>query len=162
MTQPTDLQDKEAWCEFGESLEREFLEGCWISGASVARNLEKKWNKYTFDCTLTVPADVKHVGTEFRTAYRYGVDPKWAVTLNNKDVKRYAEKYPGIVIIFNVQHKLYQGVHFAPLSQIKKIIESGAVKTHFYLQRQGDLKNASHSWVLDIRWFPRSDGTLIK
>lgn len=158
---PDSTENKDEWCALGESLERVFLERCWRGGIGVSRNPDKVNNAYTFDAMLTLPCDIKTVSTPFHTAHRYGVPAKYAVTLNGKDIARYAEKYPNIVIVFDVAHDLYQGVHLAPLSRVIEKIDQGAVQAHYYQRRVNDERNAKYSFVLDVRWFPTTDGKMI-
>ena len=149
-----DNQDKQSWCYAGEGAEYSFLSKMLTGRLSVMANPEKSSNKFTHDFYLVMPCDLKTIRTRFRTADRYGIDPFSAITLNKKDVDRYSELYPHIVIIFDVDYGDYKRLCYAPLRQIKKAISSGHAKLHTYKERINDTQgNAKESYVIDSRWF---------
>jgi hypothetical protein len=49
-------------------------------------------------------ADLKTIRTRFKTADRYGLDSKTALTIYKKDVDRYSEKYPNIIGILDIDY----------------------------------------------------------
>ncbi len=144
-------QDKEFWCSAGAAQEERFASPV-RGGCVLLMNPAKAENKYTHDLYMMMPADLKTVRTKFRTADKYGVDPDTAVTLNKKDVDRYSEKYPNIVIIFDIDFGTYKSIRYASLRAIQKWVEIGRAKLHKYLQRDGDKVNATESYVLDSQW----------
>lgn len=151
--QPTNNEDKLKWCEYGEETEKSFLNTFSNDQVMVEINPEKSTNKFTHDFIITLPADLKTVRTRFRTASRYGIPPMSAITLNRKDVDRYSELYPNIIIIFDVDYGDYKKTCYATLSSIKNIIGAGKAKLHYYQNRINDSKNAQCSYVLDAEWF---------
>ena len=150
-------EDKSAWCELGDEQEKAFLIKAFEAGLIVFRNPSKLEDKYAHDMFLGFPCDLKTVRTSFRTADRYGIDPRYAVTLNEKDVDRYSQKYPHIVILFDIKFENgYEGLHYAALDRILAAIKRGIIKRHEYLARVNDTQgNAKASYVLDARWMPR-------
>ena len=81
--------------------------------------------------------------------------PKYAISLNRKDVERYNKLYPNIVIVFDIEMSGYSGVHWADLHRINTLIRKGMAKEHSYKDRVDDNKgNAKSSYVFDCRWFP--------
>lgn len=152
---PENNEDKESWCAYGEELELEFLINSFNSGLAVYRNPEKSCNKYANDVFLVVPSDLKSVRTPFRTADRYGIDPRYAITINEKDLNRYSEKHPMMLIVININHELYRGTHIAQLGHLIKASQTGKAARHEYQARVNDTHgNAKCSFVYDCRWFP--------
>jgi hypothetical protein len=153
---PANNEDKHAWYAYGEQLEREFLASTWDTGISVYRNPDKHTNVWAHDMYAVFPADLKSIRTPFRTAQKYNFDPKYAITLNDKDIKNYSNKAPTIQIFFDIQYEDYQGLHVAPLGYVLSFIEGGHSKYHEYLNRKTDTSgNAKGSWLFDCRWFPK-------
>ena len=123
-------------------------------GCSLASNPARDENKYAHDALLLMPADIKTIATEFRTADRYGIDPARAITLNQKDVRRYESEYPVFAIVFNIVIPGRESRRIALLSDIQKAIRHGMAKLHYYQQRKKDDQgNAKCSYVLDENWF---------
>jgi hypothetical protein len=152
---PDDNQDKLAWCDFGEQRERMFLERIWNSGIGITRNPSKATDRFSYDALITLPCDIKTVLTPFNSAQElYGVDRRYAVTLNRKDVERYAALYPGIILVFNIAHIFYTAIHYGPLTQIQRMIKHGKCSEHFYQHRVVDDGNAQSSYVFDVRYLP--------
>ena len=151
---PESNEDKQSWCEHGALAEVEFAGPLLGSGCSVFANPAKVENPYIHDLYMVVPADLKTIRTRFRTASRYGIDPRTAITLNKKDVDRYTEKYPHINIIFDIDYGDFKTVRYATLRQIQKAISSGKAQLHVYQNRIDDNKgNAKESYVMDALWF---------
>jgi hypothetical protein len=149
-------EDKGAWVKLGENAETFFVQRMFSQSLSVMKNPAKVENPYTHDLFITLPADLKTIRTPFRTASRYGFDPDYAVTINDKDVKRYLSKYPHIVLILDIQYPNYQGIHLAPIDKIRVAIEKDKAKLHEYIHRVDDTAgNAKLSWVFDCRWFQK-------
>lgn len=154
--QPVSPQDKTDWCRYGEEQERNFCARTFL-GLSVAINPAKKDDKFTHDLFATFPSDLKSVKMEFHTAQRYGIPPQFAVTLNLKDVERYRKKYPNMVIIFDISHESYVGVHVLFLqSFLMRLSKSPAIPIHEYIHRRDDTSgNGKASYVLDCRLIPK-------
>ena len=151
---PESNEDKAAWCEYGDKTEVEFVSKMLASKCSVFMNPAKEENKFTHDFFIVMPSDLKTIRTRFRTADRYGIPSHSAITLNKKDVDRYSDKYPHIIIIFDVKYEDFSRVCYAPIRDIKKAIRRGVAKLHTYTNRVNDTQgNAKESWVLDSMWF---------
>lgn len=162
-----DLQDKTAWCKKGEVLEDRFLD-VYGDEFGLVRNPSK-------DADPTVPdfvhsksglfADLKTQNTPFFGAGRYGVQPGFAVTFNQKDLELYGERYDEILLYFSVGwfvtamrwpsgrtvrvDPLY-GVWGARFSKLRALCTDDNL--HRYAQRTDDRKgNARASYVLDLQ-----------
>ena len=146
-------ENKIKWCEYGEETEKSFIDTFSNDQVVVKLNPEKAINKFTHDFVITLPADLKTVRTRFRTSDRYGVPSTSAITLNKKDVDRYSNLYPNIIIIFDIDFGDYKKICYATLSNIKTIIAEGKAKLHYYKNRVNDPHNAQCSYVLDAEWF---------
>lgn len=165
-----DVEDKRAWCEYGAVAERDFVHRTLPSlGVVGFVNPAKIADKYTHDLFLQVQSDVKTVRTPlFKSLQLYDIDPQYAVTINVKDGQRYYDKYPNIVVVFDVQwlpencSKVIGGVEYMVepmktvragfLSDVWKAIEADGVKTIEYLRRVNDTNgNAKQSYVFDVR-----------
>ncbi|MFC3859590.1 HD domain-containing protein [Deinococcus antarcticus] len=159
-----DTEDRAFWYEHGERQEHEFLQLAARHGLPVRLNPAKTRDKTAIDLLLTlpdgreVPADLKTQNTPFFTAGKYGKNPGRAVTLNDKDIRRYERLYPDAVILFHVnwttltwrgQHvPPLHGVWSATLPEIKKLIQQPA---HTYQRRKTDPRpNAASSHVLSL------------
>jgi hypothetical protein len=152
---PVNNEDKESWCIHGEELEREFLVKSFNSGLAVYRNPQKVENKYANDLYVVMPSDLKSIRTPFRTANRYGIDPRFAITINEKDLLRYKDKHPMMLVVLDIKHDLYTGLHIAQLGHLITASENGRAKRHEYMARINDvIGNARASFVYDCRWFP--------
>jgi hypothetical protein len=163
-----DTEDKQAWCDYGDATERQFVAGRLFDlelGGHI--NPQKKSNPYTHDIFVQFPSDLKSVRTPlFKSMELYGIDPQYAVTFNHKDAERYKELYPNIIVIFDVwwrdcskeingciytvqeMHATYAGF----LHNIRSaIIKSGSHRID-YARRVNDTSgNAKSSWVFDVR-----------
>jgi hypothetical protein len=150
-------EDKAAWCELGARAEEDFAGPAFNSRCAVFMNPAKIENKYSHDVFAVMPADLKTVRTRFETADRYGVNPRSAITLNLKDVQRYSELYPNILIIFDVDFGDYKRKCYISLHELKRGIAGGKFKIHRYLHRDGGDGNATESYVIDAEKFYRFD-----
>jgi hypothetical protein len=152
---PKDLQNKLAWCQYGDKQELEFLADTWDSGIAVFRNPAKLTNPYVHDMYVVFPADLKSIRTPFNTADRYGIDPRYAITINDKDLRRYGEQEPSMMVLLDVRFPWHQAVHVAQIGHLQAATKNGRAKLHNYQQRTADNNgNAKSSWVYDCRWFP--------
>ena len=149
-----DNQDKKSWCDYGDDCEKQFLVKSFDTGLSFFRNPAKTENKYTHDYFGVFPVDLKTIRTRFNTADRYGISPSHAVTINRKDLKRYEDLYPNIILILDIDFGDVKTVRFVSVQTLIKFIKSKKSKEHFYQQRENDTAgNAKSSFVFDCRWF---------
>ncbi len=166
-----DTEDKDWWVIHGADREKTFVnELCPKIGLQAMINPEKANNPYTFDLVVDGnKADLKCQETPFFVAgTKYGINAKYAVTFNKKDLVRYQNLYPDIEIYFwinwqttekKIYNKVYQvepltGVWKASLSRIEECIEEKGASLHRYKRRVNDRDgNARESYLLDLRWF---------
>jgi hypothetical protein len=154
MNSPASNEDKLAWCEKGEKQEQSFVLRSLNSGLSVIKNPAKNLDKYTHDLYAIFQSDLKSISTPFNTAGRYGIDSKYAITINEKDVVRYKNLYPNIMLILDINYPSYKGVRIASINRISWLIEHDRAKKHTYKDRVDDTNgNAKDSYVFDLRWF---------
>lgn len=163
---PHHTEDKMWWCLHGANLEQKFVELCRRQLHLEAQiNPQKATDPYAPDLLVAGQlADLKTQNTPFFTAGRYGLDPRFAVTFNRKDVVRYAGHYPKIDIYFWIDWtqtawkdqrvEYYGGIFRLPFQGIQALVDAGA-KEHVYLNRVGDPRNANSSYVFDIRSFEK-------
>ena len=166
-----DLNNKQAWCEeYGEKIERSFcVDRLYDIGLTGFINLEKKKNIYAHDMFTVFQSDLKTVRTPFFKAWeKFEIDPQYAVTINMKDMQRYKELYPNIVVVFDVlwdekickkfiegveygvkpMHKTYAGF----IQDIRAAVIAGGNKKVEYQGRVNDTGgNAKASYVFDVR-----------
>ena len=149
-----DTENKLAWCAEGEKAEQRFAGRLLGGNVSVFNNPAKVTDKFTHDLFIILPSDLKTIRTRFNTADRYGIDPRTAITINVKDLERYKQFYPHIVIIFDIDFGDFQSVRITNLREIKRAIKLGMAKPHTYLKRVDDTQgNGKESYVLDALWF---------
>lgn len=144
-------EDKLAWCKAGEEAELQFVESHELCGWDIQINPNKTHDKYTHDMVGRVPMDLKSIGTRFNTSEKkYGIPTEWAVTVNEKDLVRYSELYPNILILLDVAW--HEKVWLLTVPRARSLIAAGAAKKHEYLKRKDDKDgNAKHSYVFDLR-----------
>lgn len=151
---PANTEDKLAWCNYGAQMERQFVADLFGSGVGVVMNPDKRTNPYTNDLLGLFQADLKSISTPFRTADRYGFDPQFAITINEKDIDRYTASYPNIILFLHIRYPEYSGIRIATIYRLNKFIQSGKAKKHQYLHRANDTAgNAKASYIFDLRWF---------
>lgn len=166
-----DLNNKQAWCEeYGEKIERSFcVDRLYDIGLTGFINLEKKKNIYAHDMFTVFQSDLKTVRTPFFKAWeKFEIDPQYAVTINMKDMQRYKELYPNIVVVFDVLwdekicKKFIEGVEYEvkPMHQtyagfiqdIRSAVVACGNKKVEYQGRVNDTGgNAKASYVFDVR-----------
>lgn len=147
-------EDKDVWCRRGEEAEQRFAGPALPCGGAVFANPAKLHDKYTHDLFIVLPADLKTIRTQFRTASRYGIPPESAITVNKKDIDRYMSLYPHIVLVFDIDFPGFRSRRYAPLADIVKAIKRGHARLHTYNNRVDDERgNAKESYVLDALWF---------
>ena len=115
MDAPLNNEDKQAWCDYGEQLEKEFVSNFTNQNIRIGPNPDKEADRYTHDFFATFRADLKSIRTPFRTAGRYGIPTEYALTINEKDVNRYKEMYPNIILFFDIDYPNYKGVRMASI-----------------------------------------------
>lgn len=161
-------EDKLAWCAYGEETEHVFSQQRLFDlGLAGHVNLEKKTNPYTHDLFVQFPVDLKTVTTPlFMAREMYDLDPQYTVTINHKDVTRYKQLYPNILIMFDVNWKeLSKEINgnvytVAPMtttvagfvSDVRRAVQKCGNKKITYKNRIDDNSgNAKESWIFDIR-----------
>lgn len=161
-------EDKQAWCDLGAEAEHSFCRGRLDDlGLLGVINPLKKENPYVHDLFISFKADLKTIRTPlFKSRDLYGLDPQYTVTFNDKDMRRYQERYPNIIVVFDVKweetKKMIDGVAYTVdpmhitvagfLSDIRRAIKSCGSHKHIYQRRINDNEgNAKESWVFDVR-----------
>jgi hypothetical protein len=148
-------ENKLAWCSLGERAETAFLGPAFATGCSLFANPAKAESKWTHDAFFVCPADLKTRRTRFNAAESlYGIPSRSAVTINCKDVDRYADRWPHIVLILDVDYGDYKTLRVAALRDLQRAIRHGMARVHTYQSRSRDGSgNAVDSWVVDAEWF---------
>ena len=141
-----DNEDKLSWCQYGEELEHEFLDGSF----PVTLNPKKVSDKFTHDFFIHLPCDLKSIMSKWiKSESLFGIPSEHAISINQKDLQRYRDLYPNLIMILNVQ---WSGVYLLPVSYAINLIKQGKAKRHEYKNRQNDTKgNAKISWIFDLR-----------
>ena len=152
--------DKQKWCEHGKELEDEFVLRQRFVDVLIGINPDKDSNPFTYDMRIDLPCDLKSTKTPWRKAQEmFGIDPRYAVSINQKDLRRYARLYPNIVIVFDVDYPNYRATHWATLDMFKIMLEGGDMALHQYGARIDDTQgNAKASYVFDVSKLPRLRG----
>jgi len=153
---PKDTEDKQAWCDYGAELEIAFVERLRQKGNGVAigMNPDKKHDKYTFDLIGKFQCDLKTCETPFRTCYRYGFDPKYAITIDKKDIDRYTKLYPNIILVLDIRYPNYTAIKTVSIQTLARYVKEEKAKPHEYKKRVNDTKgNAKSCYIFDSRWF---------
>lgn len=151
-----DTEDKQAWCKYGEQLEKEFVANSAFHNTAFKINPDKETNPYVYDLVMETAADLKSCKTPWRLSEKmFGIPSKYAVTIDDKDIQRYRELYPSITLIFDVDYPDYTAVHFTDIWRIFELIGTGLAHRHVYQKRVNDTRgNAKTSWVFDVRYIP--------
>ena len=161
-------EDKRAWCEYGDRAEKEFSIGRLFDlGLSGGVNLGKRTDPYTHDLFVNFPADLKSIRTPlFKARDLYQLDPQYTITFNAKDGLRYRDKYPNIIVIFDIKWEVLRKdidgfpyevdpMHLTVagfLSDIRRAIKKSGSHKIVYQRRINDEEgNAKESWVFDAR-----------
>jgi len=144
-----DNQDKSAWCRAGERAEADFLATRQITGVGLSWNPAKQVDPYTHDYVAMIPVDLKTMRTPWRKSQElFGIPTDKAVSINQKDLRRYAKLYPNIIIYLDVEHsgKLFS----LTLDRARKLIDKGKAHKHEYLERKDDTAgNAKASYIFN-------------
>jgi hypothetical protein len=96
-----------------------------------------------------IPVDLKTMRTPWRKSQDlFDIPTEKAVSINQKDLRRYAELYPNIIIYLDVE---YSGKLFSlTLDRAKKLIKAGKAHRHEYLERKDDTEgNAKVSYIFN-------------
>ena len=164
-----DTEDKAWWVSHGARLEEEFVATFGPGlGLDVTLNPAKSHDPFAPDLLLDGrEADLKVQNTPFFTARRRGLDPQHTVTFNRKDLLRYRELYPELIVVFWISWTVTSwpraapthhvrpmaDVWTAPLDKISRLVETGRAPLHRYGRRLDDTAgNAKESYLLDLRW----------
>lgn len=160
-------EDKLAWCQEGQEEEVEFVQTIVpLLGRDIIINPEKVRDPTVIDLVdrgQRKYADLKKQTTPFFTAAKKDprYQPRYTVTFNRKDYKRYRELYPDSDIYFWVDWQQLswkdlsveplRGVWVARFSDMAGRIERGEVPLHSYQRRVDDDVNAKDSYLFDLR-----------
>jgi hypothetical protein len=86
-----DNEDKLSWCQYGEELEHEFLDGSF----PVTLNPKKVSDKFTHDFFIHLPCDLKSIMSKWiKSESLFGIPSEHAISINQKDLQRYRDLYP--------------------------------------------------------------------
>ena len=145
-----DLEDKLAWCKAGAAAEGDFVATADLEGWGISMNPAKQSNPYTHDLVGMVPMDLKSIREKWRKSQElFGIPSEYAVSVNVKDLRRYREKYPNILIVLDVA---WAGKYLLTVHRATRLLREGRAKRHEYINRKNDTKgNAKESLVFDIR-----------
>lgn len=149
-----DPEDKDWWCTEGVRRENKFLREVSIRGWDIAVAPDKASNPYHHDFQITAPCDLKSISTPFNTSQqKFGIPTEYAITINEKDFVRYAEKYPNIIILLDVQFPHTERRLFSiTLPRARNLIQAKKAFRHTYIHRVDDKSgNAKASYVFDVR-----------
>lgn len=159
-------EDKRWWCQLGEELESRFVDICNMKlGLKAEINPEKERNPYVPDLIVDGKlSDLKVQNTPFFVSTRYHMEPRYTVTFNRKDYRRYSKLYPDLDIYFWIDWKQTEwkdrkveylaGIYYIPFQDIRAMIKTEEVPEHTYMNRRDDCSgNAKSSFLLDIRRF---------
>lgn len=164
---PHNTEDRYWWYSHGEKLEKVFSQFCVEElKLDLIINPEKETNPIVPDLLFENElADLKTQNVPFFMSTKYGMEPKYTVTFNRKDYKRYSTLYPNITIFFWVNWtqttwndksvEFLYGVYKVKFQDLAKMIEDG-VPEHYYKNRVDDNnRNAKSSFLLDVRKFEK-------
>jgi hypothetical protein len=145
-----DNEDKKSWCQAGELAEKDFVATNKLVGWGLAVNPNKHDDIYTHDLVGMVPMDLKSIREPWRKSQQlFGIPSDYAISINLKDLRRYAELYPNIIIILDVE---WSGIYMMTVARAKTLITNGKAVKHEYKNRKDDTKgNAKVSYVFDLR-----------
>ena len=148
---PLNTENKLEWCALGEELENKFVKQVDVVGWDVSINPEKSENKYVHDMVATIPVDLKSMPTPWKLSQSmFGIPPEYAISINKKDIDRYARLYPNIIILCDV---LWTGkIYSLTIPRALRLIRAGKVGYHQYKKRINDTDgNAKDSYIFDLR-----------
>jgi len=145
-----DTEDKKSWCEAGSLAEKDFVATNKLAGWGISINPSKHEDVYTHDLIGMIPIDLKSIREPWRRSQElFGIPSKYAISVNKKDIIRYVNMYPNIIILLDVE---WDGVYMLTMSRAKALITSGKAMRHDYKNRKYDTKgNAKTSYIFDLR-----------
>lgn len=165
-------EDKNWWLLYGNKKEEAFIKFAEEKGIlpGIQLNPERPMKPWLPEFIYEGKyADLKEQTTPFFTAKKYNVPPRYAFTLNVRDVNDIAEKYSGcqLIIYINwlaVRFQMFSGgqiineISVVPLQGVwlLKPIDLEIFLTnspiHSYKRRFNDTRgNAKDSYVIDVR-----------
>ncbi len=179
-----DTEDKNWWLQWGEGKEKAFKTFCdkvrILPGLSF--NPEREGGKKRGAPEFVWQGHLLDVKVQnqpfFEAVQRFGIPPRYAVTLNWRDVRDVREKYADCLVVYWVNWvpvryiktvpritmppRVVEDISVEPLHGIWIIpppklfeLENKAIiagNLHWYVRRYGDNKgNAKSSYVIDIR-----------
>jgi len=162
-----DPQDKQAWYAEGERWEQEFVETIVPRlHMDIIINPAKTAEPWAHDLIVYgKPGDLKRQSTPFYTAGRYGMDPRFTVAFNVKDLTNYMMNYDRDFVVlfwldwgvdlqerFGVEVEGMCGIWQTTIGAIDAMTDA---PMHVYKNRgEGDEEhNATESILLDVRSF---------
>lgn len=148
-----DPQDKAYWVRRGRELEQLFHSTVHIEGCGVSFPTAKIDDPYGHDFLLTRPMDLKVQAEPFYTAEeRFGIPPRYAISINLKDLQRYTTMYPNIVFVVVVLFEGDMEIRQMTLHRARELVANKSAKRHEYKNRKGDQSgNAKVSYIFDLR-----------
>ena len=165
-TRPISPEDRTGYLAFGRQKETEFVWEAAKYGLRVRINPEKEQDPKAPDLVVGEElAELKWQGDPFfKVEEKYGLNPRFTVSFNAKDVRRYTKKFPTLDIYFWIQWTTFsrygvevdplEGVWHAPFPSIIAAMERYSPPLHHYRNRTADRwGNAQGSYLLDLRWF---------
>jgi len=146
-------QDKDYWVKKGRDMETLFHRTVHLEGCGVSFPTAKIDDPYGHDFLLTRPMDLKVQAKPFRTAMeRFGIPPRYAISINLKDLQRYAEMYPNIVFVVVVFFEGEVEVRQMTIQRARRLVGNGQAKRHKYINRKNDTSgNGKESFIFDLR-----------
>ncbi len=150
---PKNNENKKEWCTYGEQLELDFIKNNKFKHTALCINPEKDTDKFTFDMRINFPCDLKSITTPWKLSKElFGIPSDYAVSINQKDLRRYMKLYPNICIIFDVKYPNYKCIHFGFISDFITMMGDETLHRHEYKNRKTDTQgNAKVSYIFDIR-----------
>lgn len=155
-----DNQDKAGWCEKGGAVEQTFVDRYGFA-LNLQINPGKQNSKFVPDLLFgkSTIAELKSRTVPFFQAHsRFGLDPQYAVTINQKDIEYYTRDYPKMLLYFWVHWKQTDGygVRLMPMLGVwgvrldQLLLLCTEDRLHEYQERIGDEVNATHSYVVSL------------
>ena len=146
-------EDKAYWVQRGRDLEDLFHETVHIEGCGVSYPTAKIDDPYGHDFLLTRPMDLKVQAEPFRKAEElFNIPPRYAISINLKDLQRYTKMYPNIVFVVVVLFEGEMEIRQMTLQRARELVANDSAKRHEYRYRKGDQSgNAKVSYIFDLR-----------
>jgi len=144
------LEDKKSWCEAGFLAEQDFVATNKLIGWGISMNPNKHADPYTHDFVGMIPVDLKSIRKSWRKSLElFGIPSMYAISINTKDLIRYTNLYPNIIVLLDVE---WSGVYMLTMPRAKALVTSGKAVKHEYKNRKDDENgNAKTSYIFDLR-----------